>query len=531
MIIINKCIATIKKTMNMKKIFAFESVLMLTLSILFPGCSDDKETPSEKPIFPEVENISVSSGESYDLSFTANLDWTLTIDKSWCRFDDHGVKTAQLSGKAADNQSVKIVISDEGLGFEDETAVIDMTMGSAAPQPVFRITRQSLTPTIQLWIHEETGWIKADKLEFSYNNDAQEVSPIEIGLSANYDWKIISWPEGLELDSTPFGGKANIQPEDGEFRSTFVRIPDAHMADALSGEISIVDVNTGNIRRDYNVVYQGFDSDMLVVKGESIAYHSISFSNDGYVLFMGDMKSDKNSYEMSVYAQNMTYTAFVVTKSTHPMTGMPQYNVANDDFWVKMTDDKRGNVSIAVDSNSGAQREAYVCIFPGTVPTESSDLQFYIESNDYADNRWKITQKGGAVVIVEGSIELYWEKQDPVACQITKAQDDPKFSSYVVERNYPAERTFAYTFSDADVEGGGRLFIASVGFYVTKMPQPESLYGVPFPTNDSASSPLNFGFYAETKYGIYYDLSSAESGSIAALSLGDQPIVLILEKK
>lgn len=519
----------------MKKVFFSRFVMILSAILFLSGCTKDKKPVLVEPEFPLIQEVVMSAGESRELSFSANLDWKLTIDKSWCRFDDNGVKTAQVSGTAGGNQTVTIVVSDEGLDFDSATASIDMTMGSGAPKTIFRISRNGMSPEIKLWIYDnEMGkWVGADKLEFVYNAVSQEVTPLQIGFSANYDWTVSSLPEGLELAESPFGGTANILPENDGFRSTYARIPDSRMIYPVAGELSTSDIEGGNVQK-FPVSYSGFGPEDLTVKGEGATYHSIAFSEDGYVLVMGDMASEQRSREMKVYAKDMDYSIFTVTKGTHPLTGMPQYDVAGDDFWVKVSDNKKGDVSISVASNTEQEREAYVCIFPGKVSTDLSDLQFYIESEEYAGNRWTVTQRGKAPVVVESSVKLYWEKQysdQPQALPIQLAKDIPEFNLYVLSNGYPSDKTFAYTFSAQDIESGGRLLIVPDGFaWNYQMPEPENLKGAPFPKNANGKYPFQ-GDWDFGSGGFFYDVTETTSGSIASISINNQTIVLILKKE
>ena len=211
---------------------------------------------------------------------------------------------------------------------------------------------------------------------------------------------------------------------------------------------------------------------------------------------------------------------------------MPQYVVAGEDFWVEVSDNKKGDISISVASNTDAVREAYVCIFPGKVSTGLTDLQSYIESDDYANNRWTVSQKGKAPVVVESAIKLYWEEEYKLSPQeLQLAKDVPEFNSYVSSNSYPANKTFAYTFSAQDIEKGGRLLIVPVGFsWDYKNPEPENLKGDPFPKNGDGKYPI-MGDWSLGSGGFYYDVTETTSGSIASISINNKEVVLILKKE
>lgn len=85
-------------------------VLAMILGIAFTGCSDDSDTPSVTPEFPALTEITCNAGETKELSFEANADWTLTSNKGWCQFENDGIPATVTYGKAGE-QNIQIIIS------------------------------------------------------------------------------------------------------------------------------------------------------------------------------------------------------------------------------------------------------------------------------------------------------------------------------------------------------------------------------------------------------------------------------------
>ena len=65
----------------------FFAVLALTAAI-FASAGCKKDEPVKKITFPEAQALQISIDETLPLSFEADADWKLTIDKQWLVFVD-----------------------------------------------------------------------------------------------------------------------------------------------------------------------------------------------------------------------------------------------------------------------------------------------------------------------------------------------------------------------------------------------------------------------------------------------------------
>ena len=83
---------------------------------LLAACSSDNDDKVQDPVFPDMQTVEIAVGQAQKLTFHADADWKLTIDKSWCRFDNDGAETAQVAGKAGD-AAVVVRVTDRNLGF------------------------------------------------------------------------------------------------------------------------------------------------------------------------------------------------------------------------------------------------------------------------------------------------------------------------------------------------------------------------------------------------------------------------------
>lgn len=140
---------------NLKKM-SVKFYLMLALSAVavLVGCKDDEEVVT--PQFPDLKEQTVTLTEttdengnnvfsaSLDITFSANLDWTLKSDRAWCRFVNGEIKETTASGKAGD-QTLKIeILPNAGWDYTiANVAQITLSMGGKK-QVIYKITVSSM---------------------------------------------------------------------------------------------------------------------------------------------------------------------------------------------------------------------------------------------------------------------------------------------------------------------------------------------------------------------------------------------------
>lgn len=128
------------KTLNgmIGRAMAWTAMLAMALSV--GGCSDSDSDGPGDVTFPEKDAITVNAGQDRTLTFSADAEWKLTSNASWCRFVDGDFVQTTISGEAGD-QSVTIRVSDDNQNSEkDDVAEITMAMGGKS-QVIYEITR------------------------------------------------------------------------------------------------------------------------------------------------------------------------------------------------------------------------------------------------------------------------------------------------------------------------------------------------------------------------------------------------------
>ena len=99
-----------------KSLFKFAAVLA-GLSLLAASCIEQETPQAPEAIFPsEVLQKTVLAGESVEIPFTANLDWSIEIEGdgvlNYFWIDDNGTHESKVSGEAGDHM-VTVQFSDE----------------------------------------------------------------------------------------------------------------------------------------------------------------------------------------------------------------------------------------------------------------------------------------------------------------------------------------------------------------------------------------------------------------------------------
>lgn len=122
------------KKKDMKKIFAVLSVVAMMFAACTPIKGGDEEI---KPTFPELQEITVESGKSYEVTFTTDMAWTVSLSAEAAvyatltyTYDDGYTSTdTQFYGEAGEHTIVVNVREGIMSYAKDITFNVDMTLG------------------------------------------------------------------------------------------------------------------------------------------------------------------------------------------------------------------------------------------------------------------------------------------------------------------------------------------------------------------------------------------------------------------
>lgn len=431
------------------------------------SCSKENEKEKE-PQFPAVQEVEIAAGESKELTFTAEADWKLTIDKTtWCMFDDKGVETAQVAGEAGE-VTVKVKIGDAGLGFEAEVAKIDMTMGEKT-QTVFQITRSPKERVVKMYVSTDYGqtYKKADKLELT-SGEWGSANYLAFGIVATYDWKLAELPEELNMSVDyryvdAFSGKADSV----DFKAAVLEIKEGKEPYEFSKKIKITDMD-GNNPVEFPITYAGLAEDFMEFKPNVTSSYNgnVEFTADGFSYDKSGydpVLSDKKTSDVSVKSKNMKYSVHVMEMKDGALAAMPAGS------WLTTADDGKGTITFSVTANTDAARTAYVAVLP-EAKEKSFDITKVMDGEsfnaDYASYGFKVIQKG--VEKTEG-FEAYWGLT-LAPLNIVPIKDDAEYGMMIGSGMTPSQlcpgsadsNTYVLTIKKSDVAGG--LIIAPKGF-------------------------------------------------------------------
>lgn len=369
------------------------------------SCTKDA-TEEEKPkeaAFPEKQQIEIPAGEQKQLSFTAEADWKLSIDKTtWCTFLDGEVETAQLSGLKGE-VSVTVLVKDNGLDFNSDVAKLDLTLGNKT-ETIFEITRPGKAREVKLYAAVGDGELtEVEKLEFKWNIPEwgdPYMDQMKFAVVANYDWTVAT-PEKCTFSDKSWNeipgvaGKAGVGPEDEGFSLTYIKVNEDANAYEINGKLVVTDTE-GKNPVEFDIVYPGYPENKVAIEPASLlGMFGMNFSIDGFVINKGfdqeEVTTDKE-VNVSVKAKNMEYSVYKIANNDGKAVEL------GADSWLKISDDKKGGLKVSATQNTTGDREAYILVLPKAL-VKDFKIESFIDQYGYANYDYdgmfiKVTQKG-----------------------------------------------------------------------------------------------------------------------------------------
>lgn len=182
------------KNMPMRLIGALALVLM----VVFNSC--EKNETVITPEFPELKNETRQAGETFDITFNANLEWSIKSSAAWCKFINGQFSEVTTSGKAGEH-TLKVQISDANWNYQsDDVAELTLTLGKES-QVIYKITRpRKLFTDMQITDSEGNVYdydtpiiVKGGELEKPKYITINVVSDFQIGLISEEipDWVLL----------------------------------------------------------------------------------------------------------------------------------------------------------------------------------------------------------------------------------------------------------------------------------------------------------------------------------------------------
>lgn len=165
--------------------------------VVFSATSCDPAESTPDPVFPDFVEKTVAAGETVELSFSANQDWTVSIPAdeagTYFRLTDGSTQSFAVKGEAGDHTVSVVVIGEQD--FENHELTVSMTMGDRT-EDIAKITLPALERSMSI----SRAVFNADKTDFATGEDGSyEYEQI----AADSEIELI-WPASISLADNPY---------------------------------------------------------------------------------------------------------------------------------------------------------------------------------------------------------------------------------------------------------------------------------------------------------------------------------------
>lgn len=247
------------------------------------ACTVGSDDPGDEPgknLFPELQEVTVETGKTSDVTFTVAAEWTMESDCDWVRFltgeEDKTEERAIVYGDAGEN-TVKLSVKDFGHQFYDETADLRMTVAGST-ETVIRVTRPAKGRVMQMLAGniKEGPFSPVDVIEFKYNESQF------FGFEGNFDWKIIESPDwlGYIKNITGKAGAVLVPEKTDEKKLDKDAMDLKYLPFEQTGNIVISTAAQSDVRYTFPVEYSGMGVQDNII--EPLWNYGVYFNNDGY---------------------------------------------------------------------------------------------------------------------------------------------------------------------------------------------------------------------------------------------------------
>lgn len=447
--------------MIMKKNCILGVAALLGVALL-AGCKKD-----EKPVvFPELKEHDVVVGQTGTFEFEASHDWTLSAldGNQWVRFvtPENTAGDTQISGPAG-AVSIDYIITKAGLrDFAPTVCELELVQQGLG-KIIYRETRpariQDDETAIVMYQRQLTGAQEPepiDVVEFTFDTERNRSFSIQVGFVAKFDWEVVSIPEGVTFDGEPLTGTQYAHPaKASDYRSFYIE--DDKVAYALPAGAKIVVQNRQDPSQkiEFPVTYAGIpDNNVVAISPIRLTNAGETFNKEGKLLNSGQPYEDqRTSATATVLAKEMIYTLHVVeyTKEGQVETAR---ELTGDEKWVNFTDDSNGKIEFSVESNSGAERTAYILVLPESETAPALDNGAAVGA--YIAKKWgiKVSQEKGEVN-TGGAAGFFVAWGSSQTAPNVGANQDFYYKSAPTTNQAPAnpDNVSEYRFTDADING------------------------------------------------------------------------------
>lgn len=350
---------------KMKNIF--NSYLLLSMLLVFAACNDDEGKVIKTPNFPDQVEINISQpGEVAELSFEVDYAWNLSSSKIWCKFISDNDTLSSLSGSAG-KYTIQIMLNDDAWTFADVQAAITMGMLQET-KVIATLQREAQAYLLEAYgKSEEIVYDSENPVNFVWNIYGTNIERAYVNLKANFDWKLISYPDWMS-----FTYEDRLTGASGELKlNTCTYSKDAPIRKEVWGELIFADKN-GEQRVVLPVKYEGIPADVVQFEVPGRRQFDYVFNVEGTTYW--EQRTDGSASETSPAPLEFT----VVSKETQHLN-LGYFKSINNEFFLEdptdlwysttyPTADNDWSVAVRVEANEGdSERSARIVVLPDTV--------------------------------------------------------------------------------------------------------------------------------------------------------------------
>ena len=367
--------------------------LALVLMVVFNSC--EKNETVITPEFPELKNETRQAGETFDITFNANLEWSIKSSAAWCKFINGQFSEVTTSGKAGEH-TLKVQISDANWNYQsDDVAELTLTLGKES-QVIYKITRpRKLFTDMHITDREGNVYdydtpiiVKGGELEKPKYITINVVSDFQIGLISEEipDWVLLeAQGDGVynvafkEENSLGKSIKYSIGVEENFYLPFAVN---------FNG-----DIITANIP----VCYEGMDENYISFSPIYNSIHNVSkdgktitasqgVSGTEEVVYKNELPSvvvsRNDDYETVMFVQKGGYEEVPGMGSVFFPTGY-ELNDGNNLQWINVTKDAdKISFSFAANESDSDIRSALVYLLPRALYESLKDNLMVLVNDD-----------------------------------------------------------------------------------------------------------------------------------------------------
>lgn len=369
----------------------------------------DEEPQDVAPIFPELTTVTVETGESYDLTINPNLDWTVKITGHTHCFEliSNGEPFTEVKGKAGEQHTLTIKSLDDNTDFGRECKLV-MTM-AGIEQVIAIYKREGKEEQFQVWtaLFGDTGFedgedVGGKEYETEPNYDLKlqydgNVVQTYIKVLANFDWKLISWPEWAEpkeIGSYVKSGKADepaairIEGVNANFPITDETLT-ADLVFALDDEAATPTLVTIKVTLSLEPVNRIFNVTLADGRfnNKGWYYNEMSGGFNQWNRMSGSITGVSGIKYYAVEKQGETYAVIgsAVDEEVAETPGWVKLQVS-DDSWEETDVLKDWAVMVSVaEYSEEVAREADIIIVPSYFELQNEDMLFNADKTAISD--------------------------------------------------------------------------------------------------------------------------------------------------